>query len=92
MLTRIAAAALFVLAGTSGAAAYCASYPDNLSTGYTANNTARALCLQHELGRLTEGDAQRAQIEVELGNLRIQLEQQQQMLLHRQSLPAWPVL
>ena len=91
-MLRIGIALTVLLACPSAANALCISFPDDVTTGYVENNTAQALCLQRELGLRTELDAQQARIDAELGNIRIQLEQQRQMILSQQALNPWPSL
>jgi hypothetical protein len=76
-------------AAASPAAAYCPSIPDDSSTGYVENSTARALCLQRELARDAELAAQRAEIEARLRDLQLDL-QRQQLTFAQPVLPVWP--
>ncbi len=84
-----AAILLFVLVAATPASAYCPSFPDDGSTGYVRNNTARALCLQRELAIETDFAAEQARIDAELRNLQIELRQQQLVFMQPQ-LPVWP--
>jgi hypothetical protein len=90
-MLRIVASLALLAVSTSGVSALCVSLPDNGDSNYVENGTAHMLCLQGELGRETEGAAERARIESELGNIRIELERQQQLILQQQAqLSAWP--
>ena len=84
------ATALALIALATPASALCVSIPDDGSSNYTENGTAYMLCLQRELGQDTALAAERARIESELGNIRIELERQQQLILQqRAQLSAW---
>jgi hypothetical protein len=90
-MLRIVASLALLAVSTSGANAICVSYPDDGTSNYVENRTAHMLCLQRELARDTELAAQRARIEAELDNIRIQLERQQQLILSQQDrTSAWP--
>lgn len=90
MLTPIRAAlVLLMVAVATPAAAYCPSYPDDGTTGYVNNNTAKALCLQRELAITTELAAQQARIDAELQNIEREL-RQQQLDFQQPYLPQWP--
>jgi hypothetical protein len=90
-MLRIMAFVALLAVSTSGASALCVSYPDDGSTNYVENRTAHMLCLQRELAHDTDLAAERARIKAELGNIRIELERQQQLILQQQAeLSAWP--
>ena len=90
-MLRIVASLALLAVSTGGASALCVSVPDDGNSNYVENGTAHMLCLQGELGRDTAGAAERARIESELGNIRIELERQQQLILQQQAqLSAWP--
>ena len=90
-MLRIVASVALLAVSTSGANAICVSYPDDGTSNYVENRTAHMLCLQRELARDTELAAQRARIEAELDNIRIELERQQQLILSQQArTSAWP--
>jgi hypothetical protein len=90
-MLRIVASLALLAVSTSGANAICVSYPDDGTSNYVENRTAHMLCLQRELARDTELAAQRARIEAELDNIRIELERQQQLILSQQArTSAWP--
>jgi hypothetical protein len=91
-MLKIGAAIAILLATSSAAEALCVSYPDDISTGYVENNTAQALCLQRELSQRAEFDAEQARLNAELGNIRIMLEQQRQMLIRQRALNPWPAI
>ena len=75
-MERAVLALASLLLSVSAAEAFCVSLPDDAGSYYVQNRTAQALCLQHELALSTEAQAERARIEVELGNLAIRIEQQ----------------
>lgn len=88
---RSALVALALMFAAMPAVAACPSLPDDAASNYVENRTALALCQQRELGLVTDRAAAEAQIAVELGNLRIELErqlQQQQQQMHA----GWPEL
>jgi AmiR/NasT family two-component response regulator len=76
----------------SPAAAYCPSVPDDGTTGYVTNNTAKAVCLQRELALDTSLAAERARIEAELNQLQQDLRQQQLQMQQPYFVPTWPQL
>jgi hypothetical protein len=79
-----------LLAVVTPAQGFCVSKPDSSASNYVENGTAHMLCLQRELGRDTELAAERARIDAELGNLRIEIDRQQQLILQQQSeLSTW---
>jgi hypothetical protein len=87
MFARASALVLLVVCATP-ALAYCPSLPDDGTTGYVANSTGTAVCLQRELAVDTYRAAEQARIEAQLNQL-------QQDLLRRQlqpplTLPTWP--
>jgi hypothetical protein len=84
------ATTLALIAVATPASALCISFPDGGTSNYVENGTAHMLCLQRELGQDTALAAERARIESELGNIRIELERQQQLILQQQAqLSAW---
>jgi hypothetical protein len=92
-MLRIVASIALLAASTSGASALCVSYPDDGGSNYVENRTAHMLCLQGELARETALAAEQARIDAELGNIRIELERQQQLILQQQAqLSTWPSL
>lgn len=90
----LAAIAVVSAIGSTPAGAYCLSRPDDQSTNYVENGTAHMLCLQRELGLETGSAAEQARIDAELGNMRIELERQRQLMLQMQqsAFTAWPNL
>jgi hypothetical protein len=86
---RLALATLLIAASSSAAPAFCPIVPDDASTGYSSNATAHALCLQAELQRRNAEAAEKARIDAELGNIRIQLQRNQQLLMHRLQQPVF---
>jgi hypothetical protein len=92
MLRIVASVALLALS-TGGASALCVSYPDDGNSNYVEHRTAHMLCLQGELATATALAAEQARIDAELGNIRLELERQQQLILQQQAqLSTWPAL
>lgn len=82
--------ALMVLAGGSSAAlAYCPSVPDDATSGYSANQTALALCRQQEMSE--EVRLQQLQVEVQgqLNHLDMQIRLNEQFARARQAMPQF---
>jgi hypothetical protein len=91
MRSLLAASALLLLS-SSGALAICPTYPDDASTGYSTNATAHALCLQRELQQRTDQAAQQARIDAELGNIRIEMQRRQRLLMQQLQQPHFAPL
>lgn len=78
-----------LVSGTSGAAASCASIPDDASTGYVANQQALALCRQQEISDRIALEQQRVEIQGQINHLDMQIRLNQQFSRARQSLPQF---
>jgi len=89
MMVRASLAALLALMAFP-ALAYCPSVPDDGSTGYVANTTNTALCLQRELAVDTSLAAEQARIDAQLNQMQLEL-QKRQMQAPVYS-PTWPPL
>jgi hypothetical protein len=83
-MSRTALIAMLLLLATP-VQALCVSIPDTSASNYVENGTAHMLCLQREVGRDAELAAERARIDAELGNIRIELERQHQLILQQQT-------
>jgi hypothetical protein len=78
--------ALTILLGTASAAfAQCESRPDDVSTGYTANQTALALCRQREMSERVQ-QQQQVELQGQLNQLEMQIRLNDQFARARQSL------
>lgn len=86
----LALSVALMLLAASAASAACPNLPDSAATGYSANNTARAVCLQQELARDTELAARQARIDAELAGIQAAIEHQRQLMLAQQALNPWP--
>jgi hypothetical protein len=79
--------ALTILLGTASAAfAQCESRPDDVSTGYTANQTALALCRQREMSERVQQQQQQVELQGQLNQLEMQIRLNDQFARARQSL------
>jgi hypothetical protein len=83
-------ASLLAIASTA-ASAQCRSLPDNADTGYTANQTALALCRQQALADTVREQQFQQQIAGQLRQLELQMRLDQQLNRAQQSLPTIPV-
>lgn len=84
---RTVVLALMLLAGgTSASLAYCPSVPDNAGTGYTANQTALALCRQREMSDQLRRDQQQLELQGQLNHLRMQIRLNEQFSRARQTI------
>jgi TolA-binding protein len=80
--------AIAVLAGgTSAALAYCPSVPDNAESGYSANQTALALCRQREIADGVRLQQQQAELQGEINQLQLQIRLNDQFARAQQALP-----
>jgi hypothetical protein len=89
MLRSILATA-FLITAPAVALADCPSYPDGPATGYVANTTARAVCLQLELGQRTNDLAIEAEVDAALGAIELELQRQRQLIVSQQPTYVWP--
>jgi hypothetical protein len=78
-----------LLLSSSEAAALCISAPDDASTGYTQNQTDHTICLQQELSQSTDRAADQARLDAALGNIRIEIERQRQLITQQLAQPGW---
>jgi hypothetical protein len=69
IMRTLALASLLVLASAAAASAQCVSLPDDASTGYTANQTALAVCRQMELGDTVRDRQFQQQIDAKMRQL-----------------------
>lgn len=82
-------ALLLVLAGSTGASAYCPSLPDDGSTSYTQNQTALALCRTREIADRVALEQQRVEIQGEINYLNQQVRLNEQFARARAALPQF---
>ena len=85
-------ALLFVLAGAGAASAQCRSLPDDGETGYTANQTALAVCRQKDLDAAVRQQQYQQQIDSQLRQLELQIRLNEQFNRAQQNLPSIPVV
>lgn len=81
-------ASLLIVASATGASAQCTSLPDDAETGYTANQTALALCRQKELGDTVRAQQFQQEINGQLRQLELQMRLNEQLNRALQALPA----
>ncbi|RYE87007.1 MAG: hypothetical protein EOP19_05395 [Hyphomicrobiales bacterium] len=91
-MRNIALALLIVMAGATGAAAACPSLPDDAETGYTANQTALALCRQDELAATVRNQQFQSEINGQLRQLELQIRVNEQLNRAQQMLPPPPIV
>lgn len=80
----------FLLGGSSAALAFCPSLPDGAQTGYTANQTALAVCRQKEMADQLRLGQQQVEIQAQINHLELQIRLNEQLSRARQSLPPPP--
>lgn len=76
-----------LLGGSSAALALCPSLPDNAESGYTANQTALAVCRQNEIAEQLRLQMQQAELQSQLNQLRLQIRLNSQLSRAQQVLP-----
>ena len=86
-MKRVLLALTIVLASAPAAFAHCESRPDDASTGYTANQTALALCRHREVAERVQLQQQQVEIQGELNHLQMQIRLNDQFARAKQSLP-----
>ena len=84
-------ASLLVIATATAASAQCTSLPDDADTGYTANQTALALCRQKELGDAVRQQQFEQQIDSQFRQLELQMRLNEQLSRAQQNLPTIPI-
>ncbi len=84
-------ASLLVAATAGAASAQCRSAPDDADTGYTANQTALAVCRQKELSDTVREQQFQQQIDGQLRQLELQMRLNEQLNRAQQNLPSMPV-
>lgn len=77
---------MLLAGGTSASLAYCPSLPDDAGSGYTANQTALALCRQQELSDQLRRDQQQLELQGQLNQLQLQIRLNEQFARARQSI------
>lgn len=92
VMRTLAIALLVSLLAVTGASAQCRSLPDDAGTGYTANQTALALCRQKELDDAVRNQQFEQQINGQLRQLELQMRINEQLNRAQQTLPAIPVV
>ncbi len=85
-------ASLLVLAGIASASAQCRSLPDDADSGYTANQTALAVCRQKELDAAVRQQQFQQQIDGQLRQLELQIRLNEQLNRAQQNLPTIPIV
>ena len=85
-------ASLLVVASATAAAAQCPSLPDDADTGYTANQTALAICRQKDLDATVRQQQFQQQIDGRLRQLELQIRLNEQLNRAQQNLPTIPVV
>jgi len=90
-MRTLAFALLISIVGATGALAACPSLPDDVDTGYTANQTALSLCRQEELGDAVRDQQFQQQINGQLRQLEMQMRLNQQLNRAQQTLPILPI-
>jgi len=84
-------AVLLVVAGVTSASAQCRSLPDGPDTGYTANQTALAVCRQQELDAAVRQQQFQQQVDAQLRQLELQMRLNEQFNRAQQNLPTIPI-
>lgn len=84
-------ASLLVVATAGAASAQCRSLPDDGDTGYTANQTALAVCRQKELDAAVRQQQFEQQINGQLRQLELQIRLNEQFNRAQQNLPTIPI-
>ena len=87
-MRTLALALTLLAAGTSVSIAQCPSVPDDATTGYTANQTALALCRQQEMSDQLRLQQQQAELRGQLTHLELQIRLNEQLSRARQSIPV----
>lgn len=91
LMRTLILASLLVVAGVTSASAQCRSLPDNADTGYTANQTALAVCRQKELDDAVRQQQFQQQIDGQLRQLELQMRLNEQFNRAHQNLPTIPI-
>jgi hypothetical protein len=87
-MRTLALALTLLAAGTSVSLAQCPSVPDDATTGYTANQTALALCRQGEMSDQLRRDQQRMELQGQLNHLELQIRLNDQFSRAQQTIPT----
>lgn len=83
---------LLVFGAATSAFAQCVSLPGDAESGYTANQTALAVCRQKELGDTIRQQQMQQQIDGQLLQLELQMRLNEQFSRAQQTLPAIPIV
>lgn len=89
-MRTIVIAVLMLVATSAGAVAQCRSLPDDADTGYTANQTALAVCRQKELGEDVRELEFQQQVNGQLRQLEMQMRLNEQLNRAQQNMLATP--
>lgn len=79
-------ASLLLVGGSTAALAYCPSVPDDTQSGYTANQTALAVCRQQEMADRLRLEQKHMELQGQINHLELQLRLNAQLSRAQQAL------